>query len=117
MADQLPAEIPPALLATLTAYITPGARTTPDTDTAFIQQCLIEAWGMVGQAIGTTTTVPDEIHDRAVIECASELYNRRQAPSGITQYADATGAPVRLARDPMTGARAILTPYLPLGFA
>lgn len=117
MADQLPTEIPEALLASLTAYVTPGARSTSDADAAFIQQCLIEAWGLVGQAIGTTTTVPDEIRERAVIECGSELFARRQSPSGVTQYADATGAPVRLARDPMTGARAILAPYLPLGFA
>jgi hypothetical protein len=117
MADQLPAEIPPALLVELTAYVTPGARSTPGDDTAFIQQCLIEAWALVGQNIGTTITVPDEIRDRAVLECGSELFARRQSPSGVTQYADATGAPVRLARDPMTGARAILAAYLPLGFA
>lgn len=117
MADQLPAEIPEALLAELTAYVTPGARSTPDADKAFIQQCLIEAWALVGQTIGATTSVPDEIRDRAVIECGSELFARRAAPSGVTQYADATGAPVRLSRDPMTGARAILAPFLPLGFA
>lgn len=117
MADQITTEKKAELLARLTAYVTPGARSTSDADTAYLTECVGEAWELVGHEIGTTEGVPAEIRDRAVIECGSELFNRRQAPSGITQYADATGAPVRLARDPMTGARAILAPYLPLRFA
>lgn len=117
MADQMTEEQRADLLARLTAYVTPGARSTSDADAGFIEGCLDESWALVGQDIGTVTTVPDEIRDRAVIECGSELFARRQSPSGVTQYADATGAPVRLARDPMTGARAILGPFLPLRFA
>lgn len=117
MADQMTQEQRDALLARLTAYVTPGARTTTNDNAEFLGECLEESWELVGREIGATLTVPDPIRDRAVIDCASELFARRQSPSGITQYADATGAPVRLARDPMTSARAILNPYLPLRFA
>lgn len=117
MAGQMTPEQASELLARLTAYVAPGARSTSAADAEYLTECVGEAWELVGHEIGAAVGVPDEIRDRAVIECGSELFNRRQAPSGITQYADATGAPVRLARDPMTGARAILAPYLPLRFA
>ncbi|MFL0202126.1 hypothetical protein ACHFI2_16305, partial [Exiguobacterium acetylicum] len=71
---------------------------------------------LVAQLAGPHT-VPAEIRDRAVIEAGSELFHKRQAPNGISQYADASGTPLRVARDPMNVARVILAPFLPLGFA
>lgn len=106
-----------ALIERLTRYVTPGARTVVDSDAAYIGECVDEALALVGRVIGTVTTVPGEIHDRAVIEAGSELYHRRQAPNGISQFATPEGAPMRVARDPMNAARAILSPFLPLGFA
>ena len=103
------------LIALLTAYITPGARNA-SVDEDYVKQCVSEAASLVGQAIGAAT-IPDEARTRAIVECGSELFNRRQAPSGITQYAAPDGGQIRLARDPMTSARTILAPYLPLGFA
>lgn len=117
MADQDQSEATAALIERLTRYVTPGARTVVEADAAFIGECVAEALGLVGQVVGTVTSVPTEIRDRAVIEVGSELYHRRQAPNGISQFATPDGAPMRVARDPMNAARAILGPFLPLGFA
>lgn len=62
--------------------------------------------------------VPPAILTKAIIKCACELFEQRKAPSGVRNFADADGAVVvRIARDPMTGARPILTPFLPLAFS
>lgn len=105
-----------ALIDRLTRYVTPGARTVVESDAEFTGQCVDEAVALVGQVVGDAT-VPDEIRTRAVIEAGSELYHRRQAPNGISQFATPEGAPMRVARDPMNAARAILAPFLSMGFA
>lgn len=114
MADELP-ELQ-RLSERLQAYVTPEARHV-SIDAEFVQACVAEALALVGQLIGTTAGVPAEIRDRAVIEAGSELFHKRQAPNGISQYADAAGSPLRIARDPMNVAREILRPFLPLAFA
>lgn len=65
------------------------------------------------------SVVPEAVLERAYLECASELYQRRSAPQGVSQFASPDGGtvPVSVGRDPMSGARLILQPYLPGGFA
>ena len=96
-------------------YVTPEARHV-SIDDAFVTSCAAQALALVAKIVGTDE-VPKEISDRAVIEAGSELFHKRQAPNGISQYADAAGTPMRIARDPMNVARVILQPYLRLGFA
>lgn len=106
------------LTAALRSYVTPEARTVASIDGDFVESCAAEALALVTQLLaGATTPPPAEIRDRAVVETGAALFTRRQAPNGITQYADPTGTPVRLARDPMNVARVILAGWLPLGFA
>lgn len=95
----------------LRAYVNGSA-----TDDGFISACLEQAEALVTQAVGGAT-VPEQIGHRAVLEVGSELYHRRQAPSGISQFATADGTPMRVARDPMVAARALLAPYLKAGLA
>lgn len=112
----MPDQSTPAELAErLKAYVTPGA-THVVVDEAFVEQCIEEASALVAAAIGTAN-VPGEIVDRATVEAGSELFHRRQAPNGISQFAAPDGGHQRIARDPMNAARAILAPFLPLGFA
>lgn len=62
--------------------------------------------------------LPEAIKTRAVLECGAELYHRRSAPSGLqSQFLGMEGNSVRLARDPMTGAKTLLAPYISGGFA
>lgn len=103
------------LIDRLIAYVTPGAHHVV-TDADYIGECVAEALALVAQACGANV-VPAEIHDRAVIEAGSELFHRRQSPSGISQFAAPDGSAMRIARDPMNAARTILAPFLPLGFA
>ena len=69
--------------------------------------------------------VPAAVHDRAVLRCAIDLFNQDKAPNGIVnqQYdlgqGDIPSAPIRISRDPMIGARALLDRAwtLPASFA
>jgi hypothetical protein len=89
-----------------------GASLSNDT---FLETCLAEATALVGRFVGDVT-VPEVVKDRAVLEAASELFHRRQAPSGIAQFATVDGSsPIRVARDPMVAAYPILTPYVGTG--
>lgn len=88
-----------------------------NSDDAFVEACWGEALSLVDKAIGSATTVPDNIHHRAALECGSELYHRRSAPLGVSQFASVDGSAIRIARDPMVGAIRILKPFLPFGVA
>lgn len=108
------------LLEKATAYIISDANSVGGNKAAFIQECLEEAVALVNNWCGTAQAdVPVAVLHRAYIECTSELYHRRSAPQGVTQFAspNGDGAPVRTSRDPMGGARLILAPFLPGGFA
>lgn len=76
-------------------------------DTDYATTCLDEASRLVNAFIGSST-VPPEIADRAVLETGSELFHRKNAPSGIQQFSTTDGVPVRLNRDPMTQSYALL---------
>ena len=67
-----------------------------------------------------TVTVPPPaaVLDEAVLRVAVDLFNRAQAPNGVLMNAtldtgSGTSAPLRLARDPLWSARAVLAPWLP----
>ncbi|MBB1482497.1 hypothetical protein H5392_01320 [Tessaracoccus sp. MC1865] len=86
-------------------------------DDSFVVECWNQATALVDAYIGTAE-VPHDAVSRATLEVAAELFHRRQAPGGITQFATIDGpSPVRLARDPMLGAYPILDRFLPGGFA
>lgn len=105
------------LAGRLRAYVTPDARHV-NIDEEYVTACTAEALALVAQIAGSyAAQLPAAIIDRAVIEAGSELFHKRQAPAGISQFADAAGTPMRVARDPMNVARVIVAPFLPLGFA
>lgn len=111
MADNL-TDTPPTVDA-LRTYV----GTSPDDD-AYLAECLATATALVMQLVGAVD-VPGEVVGRAILETGSELFHRRQAPSGIQQFAMPDGgAPApRLARDPLTPVYPILRPYLGQAFA
>lgn len=84
----------------------------------FMETCWAEGASMVDGYIGSyAQRVPAAVRERAILEVGAELFHRRQAPGGITQFAAEGGAPVRMARDPMLGAYPLLNRFLPGGFA
>lgn len=97
--------------ADLQAYVNANS-----SDEAFVTTCLAEATALVQAYVGTAV-VPPVVLDRAVLEVGSELFHRRQAPSGVAQFAALDGAPIRVARDPMVGAYPLLARYVGGGFA
>jgi hypothetical protein len=96
-------------LSDLQAYI--GTDETGD----FINSCLTAGENLVDNYIGAIETVPEQIHDQAVLICASELFHRRSAPNGIAQFASMDGSPVRVAKDPMGAVYPLLLPFVSWG--
>ena len=93
-------------LSDLQAYI--GTDETGD----FINSCLTAGENLVDKYIGTVETVPEQVHDQAVLIVASELFHRRSAPNGIAQFASMDGSPIRVGKDPMTAVYPLLLPYV-----
>lgn len=93
----------------LKAYVADDALTADDVQ---ITSALSTAEALVKVHVGAAT-VPSEITDRAVLEVASELFHRKNAPNGISQFQDFNAAPVRVARDPMVAAYPLLAPFVP----
>lgn len=87
-----------------------------DTDIDYVTDCWDEAHLLVDKFVGTAT-VPNTIMKRAKLECGSELFHRRSAPNGISQFASIDGSAIRISRDPMIGARKVLDAWLPIGVA
>lgn len=102
---------PEALLARLALHVKTSRSDGP------LTECLNEARLMVGELVGDRS-VPEPIKDRALIECAADLYWRREARAGIATF-DVDGGidQVRIRRDPLDGARDILAPWLGVGIA
>ena len=98
--------MPAVTLAEFQAYV--GTDETGD----FIESCIEAANEHVGNYIGAVDSVPDEVHRQALFICGSELFHRRSAPNGIAQFASMDGAPVRVARDPMTSVYPLLLRYV-----
>lgn len=85
-------------------------------DHGFVQDCWEQAVALVDRFIGSAS-VPQPVLNGAYIQTGSELYARRNAPSGITGFSDGSDNPIRLARDPMTSVYPILRRFVSRGFA
>ena len=83
--------------------------------TDFPQSCLSSGHALVTRYVGKVTTVPQEIFDQAVLMVSSELFHRRNAPNGISQFADLGGGAIRVGKDPMAPAYMLLLPYVQMG--
>jgi hypothetical protein len=79
---------------------------------SFPQLCLDAGLLEVNLMIGTATTVPNVIKDVCVLQVASEHWNRRNAPSGIAQFADGSGQGMRVSLDTKRSIYAQILPYL-----
>lgn len=82
---------------------------------SFIESCLAASNAHVGNYIGAVDTVPNDIHEQAILICASELYHRRSAPNGIAQFASTDGSAIRVGKDPMAAVYPLLLPYVGFG--
>ena len=80
-------------------------------DNAYVTQCWNAAVVLVEEYVGSAI-VPDEVLERAFLEVGSELFHRRNAPNGVTQFASFDGTAIRVARDPMIGAYSILAKWV-----
>lgn len=108
-------------------------------DAAYVESCAVEAEALVAELLadvvwgtsaegatwdstsGTWDTAggpPVELRRRAVLEVGADLYHRKAAKNGISTFGDNPDVPpIRIRRDPLDPARALLVAYLPGGFA
>lgn len=99
-------------LEDLRAYVGASASNDAELERARLTGvALVDAW------VGRVTTVQVDVLDHAYLIAASEVFQRRQAPMGIAQFATPDGAPVRVNKDPMTAVYPLLAPFLGWGFA
>lgn len=97
-------------MADLKAFVGAGA-----SDDSFVQSCWDTAEVLVNNFVGDAT-LPVEVLDRAILMVGSEMYHQRNAPQGVAQFTGMDGAPVRVARDPMTPAYSLLSQFIVVGF-
>ena len=90
----------------LKAYV--GASSNDD---AYVEECWNTSKDLVASYIASTK-VPVGVLKRCYLEVGSELFNRRNAPMGISQYSAYDGAPIRIARDPLAGVYPLLNRYM-----
>lgn len=104
----------PSEIAALRDYLGAGGAST--FDDRFLATCWDRAAALVSRH---TTDAPDAIPvailEGAVVGVASEIFHAQSAPNGISQFADGSGNPIRVARDPMVAAYKILAPFVGLG--
>jgi len=80
-------------------------------DNDFLTTCLNTSIHLVESFVGDNE-VPADVLDDAYLQVGSELYHRRNAPNGISQFAAFDGAPIRIARDPMSSTYPLLQRYV-----
>ena len=85
-----------------------------DSKDALVSSCWEQAETLVGAFVGTTS-LPAPARDLAITVVGADLYNRRNAPNGIAQFADFEGNAVRIARDPLLPAYPILGRFMVIG--
>jgi hypothetical protein len=82
-------------------------------DEDFLQTCLATAMELVdGYITSASASVPANVLDNAYLQVGSEMYHRRFAPSGITQFASFDGSPLRMARDPLASTYPLLQRFV-----
>lgn len=90
----------------LKAYV--GASTNDD---AYVEECWDTAKDLIASYI-QSAKVPVNVLKRCYLEVGSELFQRRNAPAGVAQYATYDGQPLNVARDPLAGVYPLLNRYM-----
>lgn len=106
------AEVTPEGVALLRAYVNAH-----EADDAALERAWDSAAALVAAYVGLSV-VPPVVLQQATLLVAAELFQRRNAPNGIAQFATPDGySGIRVARDPMLSAYPLLRPFTGLGFA
>ncbi len=86
-----------------------------DEESGVITDCWDSAVELIDLAVDTAwRPIPESILNRLYLEVGNALYDRRNAPSGQSQFATFEGGalPVRGPRDPLAQVRPILALYV-----
>jgi len=86
----------------------------PSSDDAFLERVLGEAAAAMTAYVGSTP-IPESVWDGCILLVGSEMFHRRNAPSGITQFVSMDGQGMRMNLDPLTPAYPILDRWVVRG--
>jgi hypothetical protein len=86
----------------------------PTGDNDFLENVLAEAAAIMTEYV-QETPIPESAWDGCLLQVSSELYHRRNAPSGITQFASMDGTGMRMSLDVMKSVYAILDRWVVRG--
>lgn len=101
-------ETPDQLAERLATYVDAQG----ENELAEVGYALAEARALVTRHLEGSAPPPEPVIDRAIIECAAELFQRKGSRNGVMELGGEDLAPFRIARDPMKAAYAILAPYV-----
>lgn len=83
-----------------------------DSDDSYVEECWNTGKDLIASYV-QSAKIPANVLKRCYLEVGSELYHRRNAPMGVSQYATYDGAtPNRIARDPLIGVYPLLNRYM-----
>lgn len=82
----------------------------PMSDDVFLTGLLSEAQALIVAYVGHTD-LPEAVMDNAVTQVTRELWFRRDAPAGITQFASMDGVGLRVSTDPLISVYPLLDRY------
>ena len=84
-----------------------------ESDRDYLSKCLAQAIMLVNAYCVRTPEIPEDVLDGAYLQVGSELFHRKNAPSGIAQFSSLDGStPVRVAKDPMTSVYPLLNRWV-----
>lgn len=96
-------------LEELRAYVNAGRQ---PADTKDLQGALDTGIALVAQHLRGILGVPASVVRQAQLVASSEVWQRRNAPMGVSQFATTDGAPIRVNRDPMVTVYPMLAPFI-----
>ncbi len=86
----------------------------PMADDVFLTGLLAEAQALITAYI-RDTRIPESVMDNCVTQVTRELWFRRDAPAGITQFASMDGVGLRVSTDPLISVYPLLDRYVQRG--
>lgn len=89
-------------------------------ENTLLTRCLAVATGLLNTYLDDNLTadeileIPETTHDQALLTAAADLFHQAKAPNGVavqeydTGNGEVAATPIRISRDPLRGARAVL---------
>ncbi len=86
----------------------------PEADDTFLEECIDSATALLDTYIDGAE-VPTAIYKQCELIVSGDLYQRRNSPQGLSQFAAMDGQPVRVPKDVLSGVYPLLNRFIEVG--